>query len=182
MEDGKIIELYFERSQSAVTETQNKYGRFCYYIAYNILYSEPDAEECVNDTYLKVWNCIPPEKPVRFKCFIGRITRNLALNRYDYNNAKKRSPKFEAAAEEFYECAEGKAAFDDEVILKEIINRFLALLSEKYRVVFIQRYWYFCTVGEIASCTGIKENNVKTILHRARERFKDYLIKEGVLK
>lgn len=182
MEDNKIIELYFARSESAIAETQSKYGKYCYYIAFNILYSDLDAEECVNDTYLNVWNSIPPSKPTRFQSFIGKITRNLALNRYDYNNAQKRSAKFEAIVDEFYECAQGEAAFDEEYIFKELINRFLSSLSQKHRIIFLQRYWYFCPTGEIAAGLGLTENHVKVILHRIRERLKNYLNKEGVLK
>lgn len=182
MEDSKIIELYFARSEAAIQETQNKYGRYCHYIAYHILYSESDADECVNDTYYNVWDNIPPQKPTNFRVFIGSITRNLALNRYDYNNAQKRLPKFEVALDELNECTQGRQfAVEEELILKELINRFLGTLPKRERVVFLQRYWYFCSVKEIASNVGIRESNVKVILYRVREQFKDYLNKEGVL-
>ena len=183
MEDKKIIKLYFERSETAIKETQIKYGKYCYSIAYNILYSQSDAEECVNDTYYNLWNSIPPENPTYFKSFIGRITRNLALNRFDYNNAKKRSPNYEEVIEELNECSLGKEfAIDEEFIFKDMIDKFLSSLSKNHRIVFLQRYWYFSPIKEIALNVGIKESNVKVILFRVREQFKNYLKKEGVLK
>ena len=182
MEDSKIIELYFERSESAIQETQSKYGRYCYYIAYHILYANHDAEECVNDTYLNLWNSIPPKKPTDLKAFVGKITRNLALNRYDYNNAQKRNSIFDIALDELYGCVQGKElAIEDELILKDIINGFLRSLPRRNRIIFLQRYWYYCPINEIAANLGITESNVKVILHRAREQFKNYLNKEGVL-
>ena len=182
MEDSKIIELYFDRSETAIKETQIKYGKYCYFIAYNILYSKSDAEECVNDTYFNVWNSIPPEKPVYFKAFLGRVTRNLALNRYEYNNAQKRSPNFGEIEEELKEgVSDKKFAVDEEHILKELINNFLKSLSKKQRIIFLQRYWYFSTIKEIALSVGMKESNVKVILFRVREQLKNYLKQEGVL-
>ncbi len=181
MEDNSIIELYFERTESAIVETKRKYGKFCYYIAYHILYSAMDAEECENDTYMNVWNAIPPTRPKNFQAFIGNITRNLALNRYNYNNAKKRSPIFETCLDEFYECTQdGKLPFDDEYMLRQIINQFLAKLNKRDRIIFVQRYWYFCSIKEIAENLKIKETTVKVILHRTRVRFKKFLDKEGV--
>lgn len=181
MEDSKIIELYFRRLETAIQETQNKYGRYCHYIAYHILYSDDDSEECVNDAYYHVWNTIPPQKPSNFQAFIGKITRNLALNRYDYNHAQKRLKNPEIAIDELYECIQGKEFADEEVILKDLINRFLGTLPKQNRIVFLQRYWYFCSLKEIAQNVGVKESNVKIILYRVREQFKDYLNKEGVL-
>ena len=182
MEDSKIIDLYFERSESAIQETQSKYGRYCYYIAYHILYDDSDAEECVNDTYLNVWNAIPPQRPKDFRSFIGKITRNLALNRYNYNNAQKRASVFDVALDELNNCVLGKDfSIEDEVILKEIINRFVGSLPKKNRIIFLQRYWYFCPIKDISANLGITENNVKVILHRVREQFKNYLKKQGVI-
>ena len=182
MEDSKIIELYFDRSESAIQETQSKYGRYCYYIAYHILHTDHDAEECVNDTYLNVWNVIPPQKPKDLKAFVGKITRNLALNRYDYNTAQKRASIFDVALDELHECVQGKEfAIDEELIFKELVNRFLDSLPKQNRIIFLQRYWYFCPIKEIATNLGISKNNVKVILHRVREQFKNYLNKQGVL-
>ena len=183
MEDEQIIQLYFNRSETAITETNIKYGKYCYSIAYNILYSQTDAEECVNDTYFNIWNSIPPEKPACFKAYIGRIIRNLALNRYQYNNAQKRSPNFEEIAQELNEgVSDKKFAVDEEYILKELLNNFFKKLSKKQRIIFLQRYWYFCPLKEIALNLGMKESNVKVILFRVREQFKNYLKQEGVLK
>ena len=181
MEDKKIIELYFERLESAILETQSKYGKYCFYIAYHILYSNQDSEECVNDTYLSVWNTIPPQRPIQLKAFVGKITRNIALNRYDYNNAEKRSPKYEAILDEYYECTlGGDLDIGEEYIFKELINEFIASLSKKNRIIFLQRYWYFCSINEIAENLGLSESNVKVILHRVKERFRYFLNKEGL--
>lgn len=182
MEDDEIIELYFARSESAIKETHDKYGRYCFFIANNILGSDRDAEECVSDAYLSLWNEIPPQRPVSLKAFAGKITRNIALDRYDFINAEKRSPKCEAVFDEFYECMTGKSfSYDDELILKESINKFLSRLSERKRIMFLQRYWYFCSIKEIADMANAKENYVKVTLFRLRRKFKDFLIKEGVL-
>ncbi|MCH5163611.1 MAG: sigma-70 family RNA polymerase sigma factor [Clostridiales bacterium] len=181
MEDSKIIELYFDRSESAIIETQNKYGRYCFFIAYHILYSNQDSEECVNDTYLSVWNTIPPQKPLQLRAFVGKITRNIALNRYDYNNAEKRSPKYEAILDEYYECTlGGDLDIMEEYSFKELINKFIASLPKKNRIIFLQRYWYFCSINEIARNLGLSESNVKVILHRIKAKLKDYLNKEGI--
>ena len=184
MEDNKIIELYWERSQTAITETQNKYGRYCHYIAYNILYSNEDSEECVNDTYLRAWDSMPPHRPERLSAFLGKITRNLALDRYDRSRAQKRSSNVEVALGELEECipdARGELSAVDEIVLKDAINGFLASLPVRTRKVFVRRYWYLSTVKDIACDLDMSESNVKVLLLRTRQRFKSYLEKEGVV-
>ena len=182
MEDEKIIGLYFERSESAIQETQRKYEKYCYHIAYHILYSDDDTQDCLNDTYLNLWNNIPPQRPNNLKSFVGKIVRNLALNRYSYNNAQKRKSTFDVALDELQYCLpSNEFAIDDEVALKEILNKFIRSLSKKNRIIFLQRYWYFCPIKDIANNLGITENNVKIILYRVREQFKIYLKKEGVI-
>lgn len=180
MDDEKIVGLLFDRSQTAIGELRLKYGKYCYSIAYRVLNSQTDAEECVSDAYLSVWNSVPPQNPKNLKAYIGRVTRNVALNRYDYNKAQKRSSEFETAADELSELSQVRLAVDDQVILKELINKFLASLGKRQRVIFMQRYWYFLSVAEIAGGLHLKENNVKVILHRTREQFKKFLLKEGI--
>ena len=180
MDDQKIVELYWERSESAVEETQKKYGRYCYSIAHRILNSEPDTEECVNDTYVRAWESMPPERPRVLQGFLGRIARNLALNRYDYNRAQKRDALGTVECE-YWECipnAEG--AIEDEVALKRALDAFLAGLSQQTRIVFLRRYWYACSIKEIAKTAGLSESNVKVILHRTRKELKEYLEREGI--
>lgn len=184
MEDNKIIELYWERSETAITETQNKYGRYCHYIAYNILYSNEDSEECVNDTYLRAWDSMPPHRPERLSAFLGKITRNLALDRYDRSRAQKRSSNVEVALSELEECipdVRGGLSVADEIVLRDAINGFLASLPVRTRKVFVRRYWYLSTVKDIACDLDMSESNVKVLLLRTRQRFKSYLEKEGIV-
>ena len=181
VEDNKIIELYWKRDESAIDESNKKYGKYCRTIAYNILYSKEDSEECVNDTWHNAWRAMPPEKPSKLQYFLGRITRNLALDRYGYNKAQKRNDKLETAISEYYECiANSKFSVEDEFILKKLINEFLESLDSRARIIFLRRYWYALSVQEIAKNLGMSESHVSVILHRTRNRFKDYLEKEGI--
>ncbi len=183
MEDVKIIELYFSRDESAVLETSVKYGSYCHTVSYNVLRVEEDAEECVNDTWLHTWNAIPPTRPDSLKAFVGRIARNLSLNRLKEKNALKRGAgESDAALEELDEFIAAGTSVEDEVegrLLKEEINRCLAGLSRNMRIVFVQRYFYFSTVREISENLGLTENNVKSLLFRARNKLKEHLEKEG---
>ncbi len=182
MDDRKIVELYFERSESAIAETEKKYGRYCHSIAYNILASNEDAKECVNDTYMRAWGAIPPKKPEKLSAFLGKIVRNLALNRYAYNNAQRRSKNLDTVlseVEEFLPSLEGDVS--DGLAVKEAINSFAATLSERDRIIFVQRYFYLCSVADIARKRGISENNVKIILARTRNKLKVHLEKEGIV-
>ncbi len=184
MDDKDIIELYWQRAENAIEETSKKYGRYCRTIAYNILYSDSDAEECVNDTYLKAWNVIPPQKPKSLSAFLGRITRNIALNRYIHDNAKKRSGEVNVIFEELENAvfhSDSSEDIADELALKEAVNGFLGSLTQKSRNVFFQRYWYFLSVKEIAYHNSMTENGVKVSLLRTREKFKSYLEKEGII-
>lgn len=181
MEDSKIIDLYFERSQSAISETQKKYGRYCHTIAYNVLYSNEDAEECVNDTYLRAWQSIPPHRPTSLSSFLGRITRNLALDRYDEKTAQKRGGSLDLALEEISECLPDTRGEDrNDKAIKDAINSFLASLPKRTRIIFMQRYWYLSSISEISLSLGISESNVKVILMRTRNKFKAHLEKEEI--
>lgn len=184
MEDQKIVELYWERSETAISETQNKYGNYCYYIAYHILYSHEDSEECVNDTYLKAWEAMPPHKPSKLSVFLGKITRNLSLDRYDKKMAQKRMTSTHLILDEMEECIPDTSTSRDlteEIVLRDAINAFLKSLTEQTRIVFMRRYWYLCSVSEISGDLGLSESNVKIILHRTRKKFKEFLEKEGIL-
>ena len=182
MDDQQIVALYFARNEDAIKETERKYGRYCHAIAYNILQDHGDSEECVNDTYLNAWNAMPPQKPSRLATFLGRITRNLSLNRYAQKNAEKRGGHTtELALDELAECIpSGEGDPTDELVLREAINRFLRELPHVSRVVFLQRYWYFRPIKAIAADADMSENAVKVMLHRVRERFRAHLEKEGI--
>ena len=181
MEDEKIVLLYWKRDEDAIRQTERRYGHYCHTIAYNVLCSHEDADECVNDTYDGAWRAIPPQKPNRLASFLGRITRNLAIDRLRYNSAQKRGLEVESAIEEYWECIpNGDAAVEDEMELKRAINGFLASLDAKTRVIFMRRYWYSMSVRDIAVRMRLSESNVSVILHRTRNKFKDYLTKDGI--
>ena len=181
MEDLKIIELFWNRDQSAIEKADQKYGKYCYAIAWRILASQQDSEECVNDTWHNAWRAIPPERPTRLQAFFGRITRNLALDRYGYNHAGKRNAQLEAVMDEYWQCVpNGDMPMEDTLVLKDIINGFLASLDKRSRVIFLRRYYYVCAVKEIAESMGLSESYVSVSLHRTRNRFKAYLQKEGI--
>ena len=183
MDDRTLIELYNQRNESAISETQIKYGRYCFSIAYAILNSNEDSEECVNDTYLKVWNSIPPHAPTLFSAFIGKITRNTAIDRYLALRAQKRNSGVELAIDELSECLSdtNEGDISDELALKNAINSFLEALPKRDRVVFMRRYWFASSVKDIAEKLSLSESNVKVILMRTREKFKKHLENEGII-
>ena len=182
VEDKKIVELYWERSEAAIKETEAKYGTYCHSVAYRILQSTEDAEECVNDTYLRAWEAMPPHKPSKLSSFLGKITRNLALNRYWANRAQKRSAEMELILDEVGEFLPDptEQPISEEVVLREAINGFVRALPPKKRQMFVQRYFYCCSVRTVARELGMSENAVKVSLHRIREEFRLHLIKEGI--
>lgn len=184
MDDRQIIALYNERSEAALTETANKYGRYCHAIAYNILFDAEDSEECVNDTWLRVWETIPPQCPDNLSAFLGKITRNLAINRYKHNRREKRGGgQMPLVLEELGECIPGADSTEEtagEALLVEVLNRFLAELSLEKRKIFMRRYWYMSSVKEIAEDFGMSESKVKMTLLRLRSRLKTFLEKEGI--
>ena len=181
MEDEKIVSLYWERDESAIRLTEEKYGKYCYAIAYNILHSHGDSEECVNDTWCGAWNAMPPQRPTVLRGFIARITRNIAIDRYRYDSAQKRGAEVECAIDEYWECIPNTdAPIDDEYALKQAINGFLASLDVRTRVIFMRRYWYSMSVADIAEGMRLSESYVSVILHRTRTKFKNYLTNEGI--
>ena len=185
MEDSKIVELYLKRDENAIKETKIKYEKYCSYIANNILNSTLDTEECVNDTYLAAWNSIPPSKPNSLRAFVGKIVRNIAINRYNANRAKKRNDGFELVLDELDEVlgdaeSDGRN-FTDELTIKYALNAFVGSLKQETREIFVRRYWYLSSIKEIALDYGISESKVKVTLLRTRELLRDYLRKEGIV-
>lgn len=154
MNDVTIVDLYWKRSERAISETASKYGKFCHSISYNILYNDQDAEECVNDTWLGAWNSMPPKRPSRLSVFLGKITRNLSLDKYrKYNAEKRRITRTAEALDELAECISGgdnESEFVDEMILTEQIESFLYEQSVEKRNIFIRKYWYLDSIKEIS--------------------------------
>lgn len=184
MRDEKIIELLFKREEIAIYEIDKKYGKYCCYIANNILKSDEDTKECINDAYLKVWNLIPPEKPNILKLFLAKITRNLAINKWKEKNAKKRNSNMNIILEELDECIESSDMVDDLFNYKELIkllNEFLENLSIEKRKIFLDRYWYFKSIKEISIKNNTNENNIKVSLYRMRADLKAFLQERGVV-
>ena len=183
MDDKKIVQLYWERNQDAIMVTDQKYGKYCSSIAHRILDSMEDAEECVNDTYFNAWNSMPPHKPSVLSAFLGKITRNLSYNRVKYYHAEKRGgSQVPLALEELGDCVSGFNDVEQEIDRMELtacINDFLKKLSREKRVMFVRRYWYFDSVGEIAVRLKVSENVVSVTLNRVRQGLRDYLAERG---
>ena len=181
MDDEKIIEMFFARNELALGETERKYGRYCYAVSYRILNSNEDSEECVNDTWLAAWNAIPPKKPDSLRGFLARICRNISLDRLDFLKADKRNQNVTEAFEELEAfLSEGEENIPEEMFMREAVNRFLASLDRKTRIIFMRRYWYFCSIPEIAESMGISENSVRVTLHRTKLKMKSFFEKEGI--
>ena len=183
MDDKQILDLYWERSEAAISETSKKYGKYCRYIAFNILHNDEDSEECVNDTYFAVWNAIPNERPNRFSAFISRITRNLALKKYEYISAAKRNPIAITSLEELGDCVSGTESPESEIESRRIeitIDKFLWRRSEEKRTVFIRRYWYFDSIENICENTGFTQSKVKSMLYEMRRKLRKYLESEDI--
>lgn len=183
MEDLKIIELFFERKEYAIAETERKYGRYLSKIAYNILFDKEDSEECVNDTYMKAWNAIPPRRPKILSTFLAKITRRLAIDIFRKKNAEKRGKsEFASSLSELDECIPDNFSAEKEFeynLLSENINSFLASLSKENRDIFVCRYFYSDSIKEIASFFGTSESKIKSSLFRSRKILKEQLLKEG---
>ena len=185
MEDSKIIELYFARNEAAIAETDKKYGPYCHAIAYRILQNLPDSEECVNDTWLRAWNAMPPQKPRVLRQFLAKITRNLSLDRWRGVHAEKRGGVEAALAlEELSECisTDGDPASQLELEeLKNAIAAFLQIVPGRDRDIFLRRYFYLEKPEQIAKAYLLKKANVRLILSRTRQKLRDYLTEEGLL-
>lgn len=185
MEDGQIVRLYCNREERAIQETARKYAAYCHGIAYRILENHPDAEEVVNDTYLRVWNSIPPAKPQSLSAYLGKISRRLALNRWRSGQAKKRGGGETALAlDELEDCIPWGHSPQIEMEGKELaqsVNRFVRELPQTQRRLFVLRYWHLYPIREIAERNDFSESKVKSQLRRTRKELKTYLEKEGLL-
>lgn len=183
MTDEMIVDMFWQRSEKAIEETDKLYGCYFHYIANGILRCDEDSKEIVNDTYHKAWNSIPPARPISLKAFLGRITRQLALNRLEKNMAQKRGGgEFALVLDELSEVITDESE-DDALAVEELskhINSFLRSLPLETRRVFIRRYWHMASVSDISKDFSISESKVKSMLFRTREKLRKYLIKEGV--
>ncbi len=183
MEDEKIMDLYWQREESAVAETAKKYGHYCQTIAYNILNDYEDAMECENDAYIALWNTIPPKRPLYFKAFLASVVRNISFSKYDYNSAKKRNSRFDLVLSELEECLvtkEDVASSYEEGEIATYISDYLKTLEKTKRQVFVRRYYYSDSIAMISRQFGISESKVKSMLFRIRNNLRRYLEKEGV--
>jgi len=182
VEDNAIIELYFQKSENAISETRLKYGRMLRSISFGIVKSMEDAEECENDTYLKTWNTVPPVRPHILSAFLSKITRNLSLDRYEHIHAEKRGGgEVPLLLDELAECIPDKnmSALEQDSELAEILNRFLGSLKKDARIIFMRRYWYGDSITEIAEKSGFSSSKIKMSLLRSRNELKAQLSKEG---
>jgi RNA polymerase sigma-70 factor (ECF subfamily) len=182
MEDQMIIDLFWRRSEDAVAEVQSRYGGMCMSVAGNILKDPEDIRECLNDTYLALWNRIPPERPNILSAYIKRVVRNLALKRSEYNHAAKRSSEATISLDELEGtlCAvETAESTYDAKALAGHINQFLRTLPEEQRKLFVRRYWYFDSIEQLSDRFGMSQSKVKSMLFRLRNKLRDVLLKEG---
>ena len=184
MDDNQIIDLYWARSQQAIAESEHKYGAYCRTVARNILDREEDAEECVNDTWLRAWNVIPPQRPTRLQAFFGKLTRNLSLDRWRRDRAQKRGgSQVELALEELEDCLAARDRVDESLNAQHtarLISGFVRSLPQPERTLFVRRYWYLDDIQTLARSMGMGQSQVKSRLHRIRLRLKAELEKEGV--
>lgn len=184
MEDQHIIDLYFERSEQAITETDMKYGGYCYSIAYNILVNREDSEESVSDTYMAAWNTIPPRRPNFLNAFLGKITRHISIDRWRKRSAQKRGGgEIILALEELENCVDAhntESEFERKELTR-ILNQFLSSLPETERNVFLCRYWYLDPIQSISVYSGFTQSKVTSMLHRTRGKLRKKLSEEGYL-
>lgn len=185
MKDEAIIALFFARSEGAIRALDERYGKLCHRLSYNILNSRQDAEECVNDAYLAVWNAIPPARPEPLPAFLCKIVRNLSLTRYHADRAIKRGGGYKVALEELEECLASAGTVEEDLAqreLTELLEGFLETLSPENRVILLRRYWFADSYGEIAARTGLTEKNVSVRLTRLRKGLRRYFEERGVIE
>lgn len=185
MEDDGIVDLYWARSENAISETSKKYGNYCYSIAYNVLGNAEDADESVNDVYLEAWNNIPPHRPSVLSTFLGKITRRISIDKWRGRTAEKRGGgETVLVLDELSDCIPSNRSVEHEAEaaeLSRLINNFVMALSPMDRRVFICRYWYLDPIAEIAQRFGFSQSKVKMMLHRQRKKLLDYLEREAFL-
>lgn len=185
MDDEMILDLFFMRSQQAIEAVSHKYGALLFHLAQNILGNPGDAEECVNDAHLAIWESIPPQRPLPLKPYVCKIVRNLALKRYRYRTAEKRSAGFDLAFSEIEEClgaSEGPEEIQDLKELQAALNTFLKRLPHQDRILFMRRYWFGDSLAQISQRLDITENNASVRLFRLRQKLTKHLKKEGVIQ
>nr|WP_279591730.1 sigma-70 family RNA polymerase sigma factor [Paenibacillus sp. F411] len=173
--------MFISRSEVAIVRTSEQYGAYLTKICMNILNIKEDADECVNDTYLTAWKQIPPDRPQKFLPYLGKIAKNLSLNRYDYLKANKRNTHFDVLLSELEECLSSTNNTENSIMQKELsasISSFLRSIDEKSRNIFIRRYWYSDSIADVAKMFGISQSNAKVALYRIRNNLKKYLEKE----
>lgn len=184
MEDSAIIDLYWSRDQRAIEETAGKYGAFLFSLVWNILRSSGDAEECVNDTYLRAWNAIPPARPAAFRAWLGRIARNLSLDRWKQGRTQKRGgDAMDILLGELDDCVPSPHRVEKQLEDQEIaslISAFLRRLPAENRILFLRRYWYGRELADIAAEQGCGVGKVKSSLFRTRKALRAYLEQEGI--
>ena len=184
MEDAEIVDLYWQRDQQAIAETDKKYGAYCQHIAYAVCSDRLDAEECVNDTWLRAWGAMPDKRPTVLATFLGKITRNLALDRYRYLTAEKRGGTETALAlEELNNCVSGAETPEGQLDAKEVtlvIRAFLDGQPEPQRSIFLRRYWHMSSIRDIAAAYSMSESKVTSLLFRQRKQLKTMLEKAGI--
>ncbi len=184
MDDASILDLFWARSEQAISETDRKYGRMCADIAEGIVFDIQDARECVNDTYLGLWNAIPPARPNVFSSFIAKITRNIAMKKITYMNAKKRSAKATTSFSELDECvaAPDRIEYEAETIeLSRCLESFLKNLDYESRNIFLRRYWFFDSIEDISKRFNVSQSKIKSQLFRLRKKLRKHLAAEGYL-
>ncbi len=184
MEDERIIDLFFNRNEQAIEEIKQKYGNYCKKIAFDILKIKEDVEECESDTYLKMWNSIPPTVPKCIKVYIGTLVRNLAIQKYRFYHADKRNQHMECVIEEIEESVSAIESVETEVAKKELvrmINLFLQGLNDESRILFVRRYWKLEPIKDICKEMGITKSKAETTLSRIRKKLKLYLEQEGYI-
>ncbi len=183
IDDEKIIEMFFERSEQGIRELDNKYGKICHNLSYNIVSNRQDAEECVNDAYLGVWNAIPPAQPTPLLTYVCKIVRNISLKSYYRKEAAKRSSRYTIAMEEIEACIADPNTVEAGIEARElarIIESFLDTLTVENRVIFMRRYWFFDSCKDIAGFVGLTEKNISVRLTRIRQKMKAYLVEREV--
>lgn len=185
MDDSRIVELYWARSEDAIAQTEQKYGKYCFRIAHNILANREDAEESVNDTYLKTWNSLPPQRPAALAAFLGRLTRNLSISRWRARTAAKRGGgEITLALEELDECIAAKQTAESEFLYHETVHavqQFLDALPETQRDVFLRRYFFLDSVASIGKDFGFSQSKVKSMLFHTRKKLRAQLQKEDLI-
>ncbi|MBO4971611.1 MAG: sigma-70 family RNA polymerase sigma factor [Clostridia bacterium] len=183
MDDRTIINLFFDRSEDAIKELDIKYGKCCHELSYSIVGNRQDAEECVNDSYLGVWNAIPPKRPNPLLAFVCKIVRNISINRFNANKAKKRNTEYDISLEELGDIIEDPNTLESEYAEKEIlgyIEEFLDMQTQENRVIFIRRYWFSDSLADIGKYTSMSKKAVAARLKRMREKLKVYLEERGI--